>query len=407
MRDDRLTGLDFMRALAAGLVVTHHLVLRLDYGKLTGPLHAAYPTLLMGAFGVAVFFLLSGYLLTRPFWLAYDAGKPMPSLKTYAVRRAARIVPAYYVALAVAFALSILWFGTPVTGELLMRLVAGFLFVGEFHPVTLFPVEFDGPLWSIGMEVSSYVMLPLGLIALFSLRRWLPGWRGRLTFLGALALALLGHYLIKTYVPVVREGWGWEHGLTGGAKYWYPAYNPIGFFAFFAMGGLSAGLSVLWRGRHPVADLVVIAALALGGAVMWWVGPRLLPESLGWLSEPYAFPWFHLAVAAALIAFPHTRYLPVIAESRPIVFLARISFGIYIWHMLIIELVRKQFEPAVHFYGMSDIGLWTLLSAVVIGLSIAMATLSWHFLEKPILDWARGREGKSGAPVAQEARAAL
>ena len=63
MRDDRLTGLDFLRALACLLVFMHHAVERLDYGGLTGGWRPFYLFFNMGAFGVAIFFLLTLFLV--------------------------------------------------------------------------------------------------------------------------------------------------------------------------------------------------------------------------------------------------------------------------------------------------------------------------------------------------------
>ena len=82
------------------------MVQRLDFNALTGAWRPFYLFFNLGAFGVAIFFLLSGFLLSGPFWGAYDAGRPMPSLRTYALRRAARIMPGYYTALTVSLILA-------------------------------------------------------------------------------------------------------------------------------------------------------------------------------------------------------------------------------------------------------------------------------------------------------------
>jgi peptidoglycan/LPS O-acetylase OafA/YrhL len=403
MPQDRLSGLDFLRAVACLMVIMHHLMQRLDPGALTGTFAAVYPTLLMGAFGVAVFFLLSGFLLTRPFWLAYDAGAPMPSLKLYALRRAARIVPGYYAALLVGAALGLFWFREAVSPALMLRFATGLLFLGELHPATMFPINLDGPLWSIGFEVFSYAALPLVLLALFGLGRRRDPAAGRIVFLCAVLLALLVHALI-IMAPAPHLTGMWANGLARLGEQWFPAYNPVGFFVVFAMGGLTAGLSVWWKGRHWLADLVVVAALVVAVAVMHRAGARLQPEAYGWLAIPYAFPWFQLAVAAALLAFPHTRLLPAIADSAPVVFLARISFGVYIWHMLIIVSLNKLLAPGIHLDGMRDIPVWGAISLLILVLALIAGTFSWYLIERPALEWARRLEKRPRpAPVQQVA----
>src|ERR1700759_1920047 len=154
MADNRLAGADFVRALACTMVVTHHATQRLTPDQMPGDLDH---WLQMGAFGVGAFFVLSGYLRARPFWLVLDARETMPSLRTYALRRAARILPGYWLALTVTFVLTVTIFGFPFSGQLLLRYFAGLLLVADWHWVTFFPVEIDGPLWSISFEVTSYV----------------------------------------------------------------------------------------------------------------------------------------------------------------------------------------------------------------------------------------------------------
>src|SRR4051812_8429119 len=90
MPRSRSAPLDGLRALAALSVLAYHsLLATAGLGAASGALH----------FGVPVFFVLSGLLLYRPFVAARMDGAPPPRLRSYAVRRAARIVPAYWTAL--------------------------------------------------------------------------------------------------------------------------------------------------------------------------------------------------------------------------------------------------------------------------------------------------------------------
>src|SRR5262249_17296373 len=135
--------LDGLRALAAILVVATHV------GFQTGAsFHGAFGAVLARCdIGVALFFVLSGFLLTRP-WLA---GRPEPpSTKVYAVRRAARILPAYWIALTVVLLSTAR--GTPPQGIarnlLLVQTYAGPLLSGFTQT------------WSLCTEVAFYVVLP-------------------------------------------------------------------------------------------------------------------------------------------------------------------------------------------------------------------------------------------------------
>ena len=167
MTENRLLGADFARAAACLIVLFHHLAQRLSGGEILPALQVFRTFANNGTFGVAIFFVLSGFLLARPFWQALDKQQPMPSLRTYAMRRAARILPGFWLALTVTFVSTIAIFGVRLDGELLLRFLAGFLLVADWHWLTFFPVEVNGPLWSIGFEVTSYLLLPLGFALLF------------------------------------------------------------------------------------------------------------------------------------------------------------------------------------------------------------------------------------------------
>ncbi|HTV70084.1 MAG TPA: acyltransferase [Rhizobiaceae bacterium] len=246
--DDRLLGADFMRAAACLVVLFHHLAQRLDQGEIATPLEIFRIFSSNGTFGVAIFFVLSGFLLARPFWRALDGGKPMSSLRTYAVRRAARILPGFWLALTVTFVASFTIFNSRLDGELWLRFVAGFLLVADWHWITFFPVDINGPLWSISFEATSYVLLPVCFALLFSVGA--SGWWARAIWLGVIALILAGHWLIASFVTIDEARRGWHFGLPGGANIWMPEYNPLAFFAMFAVGSFAAGFQVRWAKRR-------------------------------------------------------------------------------------------------------------------------------------------------------------
>src|SRR5690606_30879217 len=178
------------------------------------------------------FFVLSGFLLARPFWLALDAGKPMPAVKVYALRRMARILPGFWLALVVSLVLDLRLGGKGLEAERLTRFVTGALLISDWHWVTLFPVDNNGPLWSIGFEVTSYLLLPVALAALFA--RGAKGAAARLLWVGVIGVVLAGHVLVVQWAPIDEVERGWQFGLAGGAKAWMPRFNPLGFFAIFA-----------------------------------------------------------------------------------------------------------------------------------------------------------------------------
>ncbi len=394
--NSRLYGADFIRASACLIVLFHHLAQRVNFRSELGanPFLQVFNS--VGGFGVAMFFVLSGFLLARPFWQALDAGAPMPSLRVYALRRAARIIPGFWLALTVTFVLTVAVFGATPDGWLWLRYAAGLLLVSDWHWTTLFPVEINGPLWSIGFEVSSYVMLPFGFLAVFGLARGrLRGRLARLAWLVVIAAALGAHWLFYTNVHVDPLRKGWDYGLQGGAKTWMPWFNPFGFFVMFATGALAAGVQVsIARFRSLFFDLIALAGLVGAGWIIWSNGLRGGGEFYGWLRVPYEFPTFHLLVGATLAAAPAGLLAGRILDNPLVAWLARISFGIYVWHYLVLELVRLYWVPEITHGTMSDPTKFLVASTVITGITLVIASLSWRWLELPVINWARGLENR-------------
>jgi len=348
----RVSGADGVRALAALMVIFHHLFQKLYATGQSAWLQDAHGMIIKGASGVSIFFVLSGMLLSLPFWRAYFEKRPHPSIRHYVSRRAARIMPGFYVALAVSFFVTAAIarsHGADVI-QPLRRLLAGATFTSEFHWVTFFPDDSNGPLWSIGFEVFCYVLMPLFMLGLFAIRR-----RGRRVawcyWVVAFALVLAANqWVITTFVPG-DDGRGWQFGITGGAKLWMPDYNPVGFFGHFAMGIFAAGFIAAWRVFHGGRRswwFDAVAAVAFAGIVwVFWVKrfPVELNDTMSLQHQPYFFPILAGLVAILLASLAYSVVLGRAFDNPFLRYTARISFGLYIWHYLIILWVGRALEP--------------------------------------------------------------
>lgn len=397
MTDNRLHGADFVRAAACVTVLFHHLAQRMSWNDHLGAIEWFRVFAQIGTFGVAMFFVLSGFLLARPFWQALDRGEAPPSLRTYALRRAARILPGFWLALLVTFVLSITVFGAVPDGQLVLRLLAGMFVVADWHWVILFPVEVNGPLWSISFEVTSYVLLPLGFAALFLVARWTgKGWQSRLLWLGVIGLALVAHLLFTQHYRVDIRERGWDYGLIGGAKIWMPRFNPFAFFAMFAIGALAAGVQVRWaQYRKGLFDAIAAVALLWSLYLMRLQIAAPTADGWGWLGVPYGFPWFVLAVGAFLAAAPSSVRLGRVLDNRVTRYVARISFGIYIWHYPVLELVRVYWDPLIDHGKAADPTRFVITCSIITVITVAVAHLSYYLVEAPVIRWARGKERRS------------
>jgi len=401
MADTRLAGADFIRASACLIVLGHHLAQRMSWNSDLGWMEWMRVFVQTGGFGVSMFFVLSGYLLAQPFWSTLDAGKRLPSLRVYAMRRAARILPGFWLALTITFVISITVFRVGLTPQLVLRYLSGVFLVADWHWVTLFPVEVNGPLWSISFEVTSYVLLPLGFLALFGLTsRVGNGWRTRLLWLGVIGAALVAHMLFVRFVHPGYQHRGWDYGLMGGAKTWMPNFNPFGFFAMFATGALAAGVQgKLARYRNFGFDVLALLALTAVTVLLAIQSTAKGTESYGLLLVPHDFPWFHLAVGACLALIPSSVVVGRVLDNPVVRYLARISFGIYVWHYVVLELVRLYIARDIDQGQMADPLRMAWVSTLIIAVSILIAHASFYLLENPIILWARGHEKRSETPT--------
>lgn len=406
----RLSGADGVRAVAALWVVCYHLFQRLSLPDQVPWLQDVQLVVMKGSFGVSIFFVLSGMLLSLPFWRAYLTGRSFPNLGHYVRRRAARIVPGFYASLALSFVVGLALF--PDAGYQMVRLISGATFTSGFHWVTFFPVESNGPLWSIGFEVISYVLMPLAMWGLFALPR--RGLRIALSYwAGVFALVIaVNQWIVTTLVPS-EVGRGWQYGNLGGAKEWMPSYNPVGFFGHFATGVVAAALIAVWQVRRGgerrwTFDVLAGGAFAATFTLIWLF--RDPPEPLyrpNFQGQPYLFPVFAALVALVLVGLAHSRVLGRLVDNRFARYTATVSFGIYIWHYLVLHLFSRMTKGEFEYYGITDPWRHLALSLGVLAVTYAVASASWFWLERPALRsrWATRTGIVSREPSADEVAA--
>jgi len=174
----RLKGLDGLRAFAAlavfgvhynQIVDIDHVIAYFDIGQL----------LANGEVGVLLFFSLSGFLLSLPFWSHYLSGTKKPNIKRYIMRRLARVMPAYYVCLTLLILFNNHW-----------RLAGSFTDIALHYSYLFNWFEFsilsiNAPFWTLATEMQFYLILPLFML-----------WLGRGHSLLKMGVLILASYTI-------------------------------------------------------------------------------------------------------------------------------------------------------------------------------------------------------------------
>ena len=382
----RLVGADGLRAIACLLVVWHHTAQKLNPEGASPIVQALHFLGMRGEVGVSLFFVLSGCLLSLPFWMSFVQKREFPSIMRYAANRAARIAPAFWLNLILCTILAVTVFDLEFSWQ---RLLSAMFFVNSYKYETFFPAELNGPLWSIGLEVSCYLLLP---IVLFFLIKVAKSTTQAIAGLGVtiLSLQLLNPLFIQLFMTD-NEQKGWEFGMVGGAKLWLPYWNIGSFFSQFLIGSLAALVIVHLRAKQMPTKRVydflfmISSSLAVGLVIS-----RLTPGAPdAFTQQPYVSPFFALLMAAALVFASQSVYVAGFLDNRLFAWLAKLSFGIYLWHVVVIEVIARQFVPGYGYAGLTDVGQWVSLSALVLLVSIAIAAASWKWFEAPILSAVR------------------
>lgn len=264
--------LDTLRAVGALAVFTTHAAFW--SGTYTG--HGVWGTLLARLdVGVAVFFVLSGFLLARPHLARAAAGRSSPSLGNYYWKRFLRIYPLYVVTVLVALGL-IRSNSALGLRDWLVTLLLGNTFVDDTLPAGL------THMWSLAVEVSFYLVLPLLMLLVVGRTR---GRRPRLRPGRVLALVLAMTAVTAWWELVgAPNAGGWTMGQPA---QWLPAY--LGWFAtgiFLALvdllhrRGTWARLTepVVALGRQPGSCWIMVVGLLFMAATPI-AGPSMLAAS--------------------------------------------------------------------------------------------------------------------------------
>lgn len=394
MKQPVLLGADGLRAIACLSVILHHFSQKLAIGAQLRPVQELQGLLLLGNTGVSVFFVLSGFLLSYPFWRQYLNGGEFPDMKQYAVRRAARIIPGYYVSMLIC-TLVVILFNIP-SEYTWIRLAAGMTFTAGFHYVTFFPNEINSPFWSISFEVFCYFLMPVFMLGLYKAAGKKRSFAAAVLYwLGVLVIITGLNQLVHMFLTPDNIRRGWDFGTLGGAKYWMPNYNPVGFFGHFTIGIVAAGITTkLYKSaerfksfkRYNGFDLAGLVCFA-GSLVLLWKVRGLQDFSFSLQNQPYYFPLYAVLIGGTLAVAPHSKWLGKILDNSFFRFTAKVSFGLYIWHYFIMFLVSRLWIKSYQQYmGIVSIKTWALVCLAVLLAAYAVAALSYRFVEKPVLD---------------------
>lgn len=329
--------------------------------------------------GVPLFFVVSGFLLYRPHVMAGLTQRPRPALGTYLRHRAARILPALWLAV---LAAALLLHHAPLVGP------SSFL---RYATLTQIYTEVPAPtgltqMWSLATEVAFYLALPALAWALDRSAPTPRAWVNR-----TLAVLLL--------LPVASAVWVAAATATGGGlpMLWLPAF--LGWFGLgMALAAWSGAREAGLLGPTVLDELGHAAGSAYAAAAALYLllctpiaGPYdLSPPTVG----QAVVKNLGYAVLGVLLVFPA---VVGAAADRPSAIvralggrvgraLGDISYGVFAYHLIVLALAERAFNHQT--FDGQFVQLWVSTIAV----TFVVAWVSYRVLERPIMRWARRLE---------------
>jgi peptidoglycan/LPS O-acetylase OafA/YrhL len=323
---ERVASLTGIRAVAALLVMATHAAYT------TGKYPQGYVGLVYSRMeiGVPIFFVLSGFLLFRPWVDAAASGGSPPSVRRYAWHRVRRIMPAYAVTVVVAYLVYHFRTAGPNPGHTWMGLFRNLSLTQIYTDGYLFSYLHQGltQMWSLAVEVAFYVVLPLLaylLLVVLSRRRWRPG----LVLTGLAGLALLTPAWL---ILVHTTDW-----LPDGSRLWLPSY-----LVWFVGGMMLAVLQPMGVRAYALACIPLalvcyfIVSTPIAGE------PTTSPNELREALFKAGFYAVIATLAVAPLALGDRGLYAKFLATRPMVFLGEISYEIFLIHLVTMELVMVE-----------------------------------------------------------------
>ncbi|EKE07412.1 MAG: hypothetical protein ACD_18C00094G0001 [uncultured bacterium] len=301
-----------------------------------------------GTIGVSIFFVLSGFLLFRQI---YRGNEPLNSAKLwdYTKKRLLRILPLYYFSLF--FILFIFRNDLLLADNNIKIIIYNLLFLRDFYR-TGASISIDPVYWTLIVEMHFYFILP---IFYFFFHKYQKIW----LFFVPIILGLIYRIGVTLFVST----------KTSAVLLFTPAV-----FDFFAFGMFGA---YLYNNRSKLIDYLSKSYLQWGLFVGFFLFIYLYNldyfSNIWYILQPTVFGAIIMLFMLSFVGNEKTPLVRVFTSS-PILFIAKISFSIYIWHAIIIN--------NVEYLDISNVSKF-LLDII---LTLIIATISYYLIEAPFLN---------------------
>jgi peptidoglycan/LPS O-acetylase OafA/YrhL len=336
VREFKVNNFDLLRLFAALEVVLLH-----SYPHLHLP-YPAFFKVILNFPGVTMFFVMSGFLISASLERNHDLG-------TYFKNRAFRIFPALWTCIILTVIII-----ASITNISFLNVQAIYWFISQLVGLIYTPVflrgfgfgSYNGSLWTIPLELQFYVVLP---VLYFLINKLSANQHARTIFLSIIFLLFcIITYLLKVHYDADNFSF---NNIPKPLRY---SFIPNIYLFLFGV--------VLQRLKIYKSNLIY------GKGAFWLIGYLIISYLIPTSNTTYIFKLLCLGITTISVAYT----LPTLSNK---IFKGNdISYGVYIYHGLVLGVVvqLKLFNNSLYIL-------------VILGITVLLATLSWLFIEKPIM----------------------
>ena len=333
------------------VLITHYFAFSMIGPTWTGLGKLVQQITIAGWLGVDLFFVLSGFLITR---ILLGAKARPHFFRNFYARRALRILPLYFVVLA------LIWICYSNSGPFVLL---GLLMSANLAPIFHIAVVSAGrPLWSLAVEEHFYLLWPIAVK--FARTKTI--------------------FFIACLVCVV------EPAFRAAARF---MVDDVYFYSWFRFDGLAWGAIVavlITEGRPGRRAALRLAAAATGVALLAIaIGtPYGILHRGNRLGAALQFPFFQIIFASCLLTaiLMSGSRMTAILRILPLTLLGDLSYCLYLIHIPVVDLLDLVFAQFMDLHSqMSKFAFISLRAAIALAIALIIAALSKKFLERPVL----------------------
>jgi peptidoglycan/LPS O-acetylase OafA/YrhL len=344
---------DSLRGWAILAVITYHVNIWLHPS--VGFLRAAFEH---GNRGVQLFFIVSSFTLFLSLHSRCENEKNY--LRNFFIRRLFRVVPFFYVA--IIFYFIVYGFSQrPLTTSApsLFDAISTILFVNGWYPTSINSVVSGG--WSIAVEMSFYVLLPLLFILITNMEKAI--WAIFLSVIFGIVLNSLALPFFEHLFPGDKILVGWF------LYFWFPSQLAVfclGILFYFMVKQISSG-----DRRNQLKSYIYLIA-----ALIWLVLVGM--SETGFLSEHFLFSIGLLVFVYALALYPQTLFVNRITNN-----IGKWSYSMYFVHFVVLSFFQSKF-PHFKIFSSATANFFFMLF-LVISITTLISVMTYFFIEKPAI----------------------